>query len=263
MQAAGRQIKGGQEVRLLEIPADAGRGMGVFEAIHQFSSPAAMADELARGAKSNYGTAIGPFIQHLVEHRDDVAERVRMGRDAFLRRHVSSQDSGEVHRAASLFGLIAATGGLATDLGLTGWDAAESFSAAESCFIAWIENRGGTGARDVYHGIEAVRAFVQAHGGSRFQDISDQNPTIRDRAGYKEKAGEGWRYFIFRHVFKDEICRGYDYQAVARDLIQRGFMEAQDDGSGRLTLRKRVPGGMDWFFVVLPAFFAEEKETGE
>jgi hypothetical protein len=115
----------------------------------------------------------------------------------------------------------------------------------------------------VYHGTEAVRAFIQSHGGSRFEDISGQNPTIRDRAGFKEKVGEGWRYFIFRHVFKDEICRGYDYQAVARELIRRGFMEAQDDGSGRLTRRKRVPGGMDWFFVVLPAFFAEEKEPSE
>jgi uncharacterized protein (DUF927 family) len=264
MQSAGKQTRGGQETRLLEIPADAGCGLGIFESIHQFPSSAAMAQELARAARSNYGTAIDHFIRHLVEHRESVVESVRKVRDDFLKRRVSREDSGEVYRAASLFGLIAAAGELATEIGLTGWNRKESLMAADACFVAWIENRGGTGARDVFYGIEAVRAFIQVHGVSRFQDIGSGNQTmIHNRAGYKEKSGEAWRYFIFRHTFKDEICRGYDHQAVARELIRRGLMEAQDEGSGRLTLRKRLAGANDRFFAVLPSLISDDSESEE
>ncbi len=218
-----------------------------------------MAEELTRAAKSHYGTAIEPFIRYLVEQKETVIEYVRRRRDHFTKCHASHKDAGEVHRAASLFGLIAAAGEIATDIGVTGWNEKESSKAAESCFIAWVENRGGTGARDVYNGIEAVRAFIQVHGGSRFQDIAAAGTTvIHDRAAYKERQKDFWRYFIFRHTFKNEICKGYDHQAVARELIRRGHMEAQDDGSGRLTLEKRVPGGSDWFFAVLPNLISEE-----
>ena len=261
MQMAGRQAKGGQEARLIEIPADAGRNMGLFERIHHFSAPAIMADELARAAKTNYGTAIGPFIEHLVKQREAVAEEVHRQREQFTKHHVPREGSGEVYRAASLFGLVAAAGELATAIGLTGWNEQESLKAAESCFTAWVENRGGTGARDVYYGIEAVRAFIQAHGASRFQDTTAPNIVIHERAGFKERDGDRWRYYINPDTFRIEACRGYDHKAVARELLRRGQMQAQEDGTGRLTLRKRVPGGPQWFFAVLPNFISEEEET--
>jgi uncharacterized protein (DUF927 family) len=261
MQMAGRQAKGGQEARLIEIPADAGRGMGLFETLHHFSAPAIMADELTRAAKTNYGTAIGPFIEHLVKQPEVVVEQVRRQREQFTKRHVPREGSGEVYRAASLFGLVGAAGELATATRLTGWKEQEASNAAEACFIAWIANRGGTGAHDVYLGIEAVRAFIQKHENARFQDTA--RPTdyiIHDRAGFKEKDGERWRYYFSREAFK-EACRGYDHQAVAKELLRRGQMQAQEDGTGRLTLRKRVPGGPQWFFAVLPNFISEEEET--
>ena len=258
MRAAGKQIKGGQEIRLLEIPSDAGMGMGIFESVGEFSSPAALAEELSRAAKNHYGEPIRPFLRHLIDEPGAAVAFVRKIRDEFQRRYLSPGVSGEVHRAASMFGLFVGAGELATSIGLTGWDRGEASKAVGACFRAWILNRGGTGARDVYHGIEAVRAFIQTHGASRFETIPSDHLVIRDRAGYKEKLGDDWRYYVFRETFKNVICHGYDHKAVARELIQRGHMEANE---GRLTFKKRVPGGgLDSFFAVMPSLFEEDAE---
>jgi uncharacterized protein (DUF927 family) len=262
MQAAGKQVKGGMEARLIEIPADGGQNMGLFENLHDFSTPAAMAAELTRAAKINYGVAIGPFIEHLVKQPGAVAEQVRLQRDQFTRRHAPREGSGEVHRAASIFGLVAAAGEISSQLGITGWSAREATNSAEACFAAWLEIRGGTGARDVYRGLEAVRGFIHLNGNSRFPEIIAPENVLRDRAGFRERSGEAWRWYVFPEVFSKEICRGLDYQAVAREMIRRGYME---DQGGRLTFKKRIPGmGAPRFFAVLPAIFSEEGEiSGE
>jgi uncharacterized protein (DUF927 family) len=39
VQLANRRTRAGQEVRLCDIPADAGEGLGAFENVHGFSSP--------------------------------------------------------------------------------------------------------------------------------------------------------------------------------------------------------------------------------
>jgi uncharacterized protein (DUF927 family) len=260
IQAAGKQSKGGQEARLIDIPADAGRGMGIFEEIQDFPSPAAMAQELARASKTNYGAAIDPFIKHVAENRDGAAERVRRAREHFITRHSPRDASGEVHRVVSLFGLIAAAGEIASELGLTGWKDGEATTAARACMESWIVNRGGTGAADVYCGIEALRSFIETHGSSRFQDIACPDAVIRDRAGFKERDQDGWAYYVFPNTFRSEICRGNDARAIARELIRRGHMQAQEDGTGRMTVKKRVPGGPTWFFAVLPSFTSEESD---
>jgi len=57
MGEAGVSIKAGQEVRLIETPADADAGMGLFENIHGFPSPAAFAKHLVALADQVAGIA--------------------------------------------------------------------------------------------------------------------------------------------------------------------------------------------------------------
>ena len=44
------------EVRLVNIPSDAGAGLGVFENLHGFTHPGEFADHLRDAAKRVYGT---------------------------------------------------------------------------------------------------------------------------------------------------------------------------------------------------------------
>ncbi|MGC2223633.1 MAG: hypothetical protein WA624_15395 [Methylocella sp.] len=69
---------------------------------------------------------------------------------------------------ATRFGLIAAAGEMAMALDILPWPADTALRAAKECFKAWVDVRGGPGAAEETDGIEAVRAFLNAHRLSRF-----------------------------------------------------------------------------------------------
>jgi putative DNA primase/helicase len=172
--------------------------------------------------------------------------------------------AGEVYRAGSLFGLIAAAGELATSFGLTTWEKGAPTWAAEACFEAWIQNRGGTGAHDVESGIEAVRSFLELHGGSRFEDVKEtpQSRPVYDRAGFREKVltddGDQFVYYIHQNVFQNEVCKGYDYRSVAKELSVRGHLHRYE--TDHLSMQKRIQGqGPFSCFAILPTIFGDEK----
>lgn len=56
MEEAGRRVMAGQEVRMVDIPLDAGAGMGGLECLHDHDSPAALADAVTGAAARSYGT---------------------------------------------------------------------------------------------------------------------------------------------------------------------------------------------------------------
>ena len=72
-------------------------------------------------------------------------------------------------RVGRRFGLIAAAGELAAGLGILPWPEGEAERAAARCFNDWLQARGGTGSAELRDGIAQVRAFLEAHGSSRFE----------------------------------------------------------------------------------------------
>ena len=55
MARAGKRTSAGQEIRLADIEADAGADMGIFEELHDFPSPAALASALKDVSEKYYG----------------------------------------------------------------------------------------------------------------------------------------------------------------------------------------------------------------
>jgi len=261
MRAVGKQTKGGQELRLAEIATDAEKGMGMFETIHQAAAPDQFAKQVTQATADYYGTAAPAFLAYVAEHMTNAIGAVRHVQDQFVGALVPAAAAGEVHRLGSTFGLIAGAGELAAEIGITGWKKGEASRAAKRCYMSWVETRGGIGAMDIEHGIAAVRDFLERYGEGRFQALPKHDgPPIRDRAGYREFADDAddWVYYIQDGVFKNEICRAYDYAGVYRALIARGFARSQ---AGRhLTVKKRIPGvGTPRFFAVLPAIFEDDE----
>src|SRR5271168_4064025 len=69
--------------------------------------------------------------------------------------------------------------------------------AMRGCFDAWLESFGGTGNREERAILSQVRAFFEAHGASRFQDIEAENdPRIINRAGFYRAGTDRKREFI-------------------------------------------------------------------
>lgn len=237
----GRKVRSGTEVRLLNIDADAGAGMGIFENIHGAASPDAFADQLKRAALRWYGTPLRTWLAFLTENRPQVERALKNFKTNFLSEHVPKGASGEVFRAAQRFALIAAAGEIATDAGITGWEPGEATTAAVRCLKSWIGRRGTTGASDAVVMLSQVRRFLEAHSSSRFQSIcpppgkglhdrNDEAQVIRDRAGFlrRDPETDEIEYLILQEIFKSELCAGYDYRDVRKVLEDRGYLVREE-----------------------------------
>src|SRR5262249_17524096 len=137
MAEAGQRIYAGQEVRLVEVPADAGAGYGLFEELHGAKDSKAFADQLREATTRNYGHAGRAFVTALSQ---DLAENVTTAqrlRDGFVAQQVPAGASGQVSRVAQRFGLIGTAGELATAATITGWPQGAALEAAARCFQDW------------------------------------------------------------------------------------------------------------------------------
>lgn len=72
MSERGNITHAGQDVRLANIPADAGAGIGLFQNLHEMESPAALATHLREATRRNtFGTPSRASLGHLLRERDD------------------------------------------------------------------------------------------------------------------------------------------------------------------------------------------------
>ena len=62
----GGRAMAGQQVRVLDLPSDAGAGLGVFDTLHQFANGQALADHLKAAAMANYGHPLRAYVRCLV-----------------------------------------------------------------------------------------------------------------------------------------------------------------------------------------------------
>ena len=272
MGGAGKKIKGGQQVRLLEFRSDAGAGMGVFENLHGFSSGGEFADRLKRNAAEYYGAVGRSYLEYLVKDRQAVKQEVLAQIATFTEKNMVSGAGSELYRALQRFALIGVAGELATNIGLTGWEPGESLNAAATCFNSWIELRGTKGGSDIESGIRQVRLFLERHGSTRFQNLDVQGITfVNNRAGckdsWKDPQAKGTvidpphQYYIFAEVFKEEVCAGYDSNAIAKALADRGHLVTAE--KGLYSYKKTIPGlGRVRVYHILPSLF-DEKENDE
>ena len=142
MAQAGRRPTAGQEIRLAEFDADAGKGMGVVESLNGFANPTALIAALRDGASRYYGAVGMEWLRWMVEERPKLATFIRNGVRQFVNQYASALN-GQVQRVTQRFGLVAVAGELATFCGLTGWAKDEAAQAVGKCFEAWLESFGG------------------------------------------------------------------------------------------------------------------------
>ncbi|MBA4263265.1 MAG: hypothetical protein C0443_14950, partial [Comamonadaceae bacterium] len=280
-----KRTRTGQEVRMADIPADAGRGMGAFEDLHGHEGGSNFSRYLVGQAGSVYGAAGRAWLQWLTENADTIKPRIRAASAALALQLVPVAAGGQVERVGARFALVGAAGELATAAGLTGWPAGESERAARECFNAWLAARGGIGNGEVVAMLRQVRRFLEAHGEGRFtwwhRAADDHNSKTLHRAGFRRllndrgepiktnhdhatdygdrmpsAMGEGVtvEYFVLPEVFKGELCQGFDPQAVARVLLDHECLVRKE--SDRFTVKERLPSmGPTWCYRIPARIF--------
>jgi uncharacterized protein (DUF927 family) len=253
--SVGKRTRGGAEVRVLNIRANPGENLGVFQNLHGRADGKTFADELKAAALEYYGAPIRAFLERVVACRDEIKKRWPQYRDCFLEElseYVKKDSPGEVHRAATRMAVIAFGGCLATEWNLTGWKKNESSRACGNGLADWIETRGGPEVRaDDQAAIHQVCLFIQNHGVSRFESTerrvvkvykggpseecieerTEEEDRVALRAGFRgrDKESGETEYWCFPAVFTEQICEGFTPTAVVEALSKAGYLHRSSE----------------------------------
>lgn len=232
---SGGRIAAGMEVRVIDLRADAGAGLGLFEEVHGAENAASFAQALKAASGKNYGTPARYFLQKLVEVRDELPGGIASLRETFLKAAVPEGADGQVSRVASRFALVAAAGELASSMGVTGWSEGVAIDAALRCFHDWLTERGGIGAGEVADAKNRLRQAIEVDGSSRFFPWHrDPRVVLRSRTlGYLRRGDDGNEdqpptYYIHSSGM-NEILSGLDRRTVLEGLASEGIIIRQQE----------------------------------
>jgi putative DNA primase/helicase len=250
----GRKAKAGQLIRLLDIFADAGKGNGLFDDCHG-EPPAQFAQRLRASAMTYYGIAGPEFVNYMAhsfgsdptEAKAELRMRVDSWQKQLLQGVVGSD--GQVTRAARYFAILAVAGELA-QVGLDlPWAEGESFSAARTCFTAWLTQRGGSDPQEILTAITALREAIEIHGQARFQHLNGliedefentNTHPLRDMLGYRFV----WQHetvWGFTSAGLKEVLRGVgEIGTLVTALAERGLIRR--GSARRLQIEKKIGG---------------------
>jgi uncharacterized protein (DUF927 family) len=279
MADAGHRIQAGQEVRLIDMPADAGTGFHLFENVHGSPTGQAFAERLKAHTTQHYGHAGRAFVAQFATDIPGFTAQIRACMDALLRQLLPDDAAGQVYRVARRFALIAAAGELATAYALTGWSPGDAAAAATRCFRDWLEQRGSAGNTDETRALGQVRLYFERYGRSRFEPwresdgetcqrcrgtglveytyaqgvcfacngtkvITPDHPAIRliqVQAGWSKATDDGGtEFYVQQEIFRQDIAKGLDVQWLCRILKAKGYL--LPDSRGKNMRRERLPG---------------------
>lgn len=253
-----KKAKAGQTVRMIEIPADAGQGMRLFEKLHSYASAEELANYLRQATEENRGHAASVWLEKLAAmDGDELRRSISILIKEWMDAHVPPGADGQVRRAARRFALVAMAGELATSFGIVQWQSGEVGNAAAQCFNDWLTARGGAGSHEAQDGIRDILGFIEKHGNSRFQDVNNITEKIYDQAGWKRATDDAVEYFITRATLQSEILgSSHNLQGVIKLAIETELMVP--DADGKATRPVRLPGiGQKRVLCIVPAQYRE------
>lgn len=239
MRQAGKKIRAGQEIRIVDISSETGQ-YGIFENLHDFDSGAEFSRMLAQNTHQFYGAAGVAFIKELVRNLPSAKERIKILCAKFITENNPSNADGQVLRVLHRMALVAAAGSFATELRITGWPEEEAFWGSSQCFQAWIKGRGGVFAQESRNILRQVRLFFELHGESRFsqQGTSCESKTP-NRAGFKKEIFGKTYFFVLPEAFKMSVCEGLDPEIAIKVLREKDWLI--QDSEGKSTRSENLP----------------------
>lgn len=271
MAEGGKRLRTGQELRMVDLPAEVTPGT-MFETTHGHEGGSPFAMHLAKLCEAQHGEAGLAWVRWCVDRLDSLRHRTRDASEQLAAKWLTEASSGQVHRVARRFALVAVAGQLASEAGITGWPPAEAVWAARQCFEAWRSARtGGDGNAEEALMLGQVRRWLQLNGAGRFtwwhRALDDRAPDKGLRAGFRLMVSPEGKpikkdsdhqmeygetisaadaekstvdYFVFPEVFEAEACDGFDKHAVLRVLRAAGHLVP--DKGRPFDCKPRLPG---------------------
>ncbi|WP_428492537.1 DUF927 domain-containing protein [Rhodopila sp.] len=240
----GHPLAAGQLVRLVDVAADAGCGMGVLEELHDpTTSPSRFSDKLRDAALQCYGTAGHAFLEQLVEwtHADPEAAAVYIERRMnFYLRHVNANAwGGPVARVARLFAFVYASGRLANKFGVLPWPWKDMLGAVSTVHQRILLPANAIALRTPKSSIDAVAGYITTNR-DRFVDLTKRTSMtaaeLQSAYGILYPTGSGSKEFLFANErFRNAVCAGLPADEVLSHLAAANFLRVQKGGKRTVT----------------------------
>ncbi len=271
-QSGGADWQAGQANRLPSIPANAGKGLGIFDTLHGHENGAEQAEHLNHAASQYHGMAGRAYLQAI--QKDPQAAYTQA--NAILQTFTASLPSlsGQARRVGTRFALIAAALELAHQWGIIHQPAA--CLAIKQCFDDWY-SLNGSGNYEDRRIIETATGWMQRYANSPRMAFWESKNTDRDHAGYQrysttelksrhpcastDELDAVQEYWLIPAVFEEEICQSYEPGKVCAVLY--GVDWLQPTLSGGKTRYKRQRSGGGRFYVLQGITPPDDLENNE
>jgi uncharacterized protein (DUF927 family) len=230
----GQRMAAGMGVRVIDLRADAGADMGLFENLHGAKGAASFAQSLSAAVGKYYGTAARAWVKVLASDTENIRAQLGKLRRQFVKQVVPEGADGQVSRVAERFALLASAGELATAEGITGWPQGEATKAAQRCFKDWVRERGGIGSSEVADAKQRIDEAIQIDGAAKFQRWKKSNSdrvVILNRMGFAKVEGNPdeeeleYTYYFLPEPLKT-LLNGLDFRTVITGLVEIGVIVA-------------------------------------
>jgi uncharacterized protein (DUF927 family) len=221
----------GQAVRMMEIPADAGKGYGIYEKLHDdFNDGAALSNHFKEMAKSYSGGLGDEWLTWLVNDKEKVLNSIQDYMKKFIKdASPEEQADGQVKRARGHFALMAGVGEAAIEEGFLNWSQGKAKEACITILNDWISHRGGVESHECMQAAQRLKKLVIEEY-SRFE-----NSWAKKHANFQKEDGDNvdsngntkktWDTAIQESVEKPIKKAGYRKPTVSETLSDNSSIE--------------------------------------
>jgi putative DNA primase/helicase len=240
MRQAGITQKGGQEVRLPDVPAmPTDAKYGCFETIHELETDrsasavelgARFASALEASVKEHHGTALDAFLSQLVIDAADPTFAGNLSKQVHLiaAKLAEGTVDSAIGRIAKRFALVQVALGLAHKYELLPFAIEQVEWAISTCFQDWLVARGGDGSIEIKQAIARIEHLLVTNEFSdRVYDLRDgDTKTIRNLLAYRKigKEGDTEEFWVPPTVFDKEFVLGVNKVELVKELQRLGWL---------------------------------------
>ena len=255
MAQAGITLKGGQEVRLPDIPAvPEGCQYGCFETIHGADTSADFVLAIKAAVIEHHGTALDAFLSRLVIDAADPAFVGNLSKQVHLvaAKLAEGTVNSAIGRVANRFALVQVVLGLAHKYDLLPFPVEDIEWGISTCFKAWLTARGGDGSIEVKQAIERIEHLLVTNEFSdRVMDLRDgDTKTIRNLLAYRKVDVEGHteEFWVPPTVFDKEFVVGVNKVGLVKELQRLGWLLPPRPDGKAIRIRK-INGKANYYYV--------------
>lgn len=225
---AARKRYGGDELRLIDVPAALGGVSGIFDRLDEQDDSAALVRSIRTGSTENYGHAARQFITSYMSAFEQADKKVNDWIAAFYN-HVEVQPSGPTGRFAHRFALAYAAARLARSYGVVPWSKERILQAISLCYsgaIDTIPDRAAllsTAIESLRNKLQKSRHVLDMREGRRY----DEEEMDAATAYLRSDPDEGEFYAVKPEALAGWLESGVTLHALGQELLARNALLVQ------------------------------------